>query len=44
MVSDEEKAPGEASGGDLEDDEPTNTKIHHSAKSRCHLLFCWAHE
>jgi hypothetical protein len=26
------------------DDELTNTKIHHGATSRCHLLLCWAHE
>src|SRR6516165_9873932 len=26
------------------DDELTNTKKHHGVTSRCHLLFCWAHE
>ena len=26
------------------DDELTNTKKHHGITSRCHLLFCWAHE
>ena len=26
------------------DDELTNTKKHHGATSRCHLLLCWAHE
>ena len=26
------------------DHELTNTKKHHGTTSRCHLLFCWAHE
>src|ERR1700747_2697779 len=26
------------------DDELTNMKKHHGTTSRCHLLFCWAHE
>ena len=43
-----ESLPGRAgrgrAGGGPASDELTNTKIHHGATSRCHLLLSWAHK